>query len=377
MGLGGTEGLNSVAAPDQLTHALKKIESGTLPRAEEKSVLDILEQYECWEPFITYLHAQISQSSNATVENYIRLARVQALFLEEAFGAAESCAALVKKLGISFATFQTDVLPRILEPDDFASEGLFLQSCYEHFADVADKVAAVERICFIYEKKTFNERLLGKFYTLLRQLDPKNHRALRYFRAVYTQSHDWDKALQVLGAMLEAAKFEQEVIRIALEMAAILLYQMDQPKEAIRYIDAYCSNSPLDTSVVHYDAYARLEDHKGCISVLRQCLLGVDELSERAAIHYRIGQLHELLHEPDLARENYLKAIQLNGNLLDAYESLIVLLINQKDWTEVQKQLLLFQNAIKEDALKDQIEVGLERLKLGLRHADNKQPTNS
>ncbi len=109
------------------------------------------------------------------------------------------------------------------------------------------------------------------------QLDPLNIKALRYFKLLFTQNYEWEKVVTMLRNLLTASKHARDVFRVGQELAAVLLYQLDRPQEAIDVVTKYCEGSPLDTSTISYDAYQRLNDWQGCLRILRECVLSVED----------------------------------------------------------------------------------------------------
>ncbi len=84
-------------------------------------------------------------------------ARAQYLNLEDVFATAETCAQAVQLLQLTYREFVETFLPALFIQDDFAAEATVMQAVAERFAKLRDQVLAMERLCLLYEKKTFNE----------------------------------------------------------------------------------------------------------------------------------------------------------------------------------------------------------------------------
>src|SRR5690606_34589055 len=149
------------------------------------------------------------------------------------------------------------------------------------------------------------------------------------------QNNEWDEVVKYLNRLLQCVKHKAEAYRVAQELAAIFLYQLDLPEEAIKVINTYCAESPLDTSTILYDAHHRLADWNGCLKVLRECLLGVDEEPGRAVLHFKIAGISEQLGDYDGALENYMKAASQWPEFLDAYEGVIGLSLDHQKFDTV------------------------------------------
>lgn len=341
----------------------------SVPPESYEDALEQLEAYECWDYWFELVKGHAKATPASFVDDHCRLARVQIRYFEDVDAASNSCKAIVESSGMNFAEFRTSVLDRVVEIEDFAAEGVILRSAWERFSAIEDRVAALERICFIYEKKNHNEHLLNQFYERLLKIHPENAKALRYFRTLHTQLQEWPSVIDILKKLFNSAKHPQERFRYAQEMAAVYLYQLDDAAEAVRVIEEDCKNSTLDTSTIHYEAYLRLGKHDGCLKVLRACLLNMDDDLVRSVIHYRIASLYEQQENYPLAFENYEKALGLNDKFIEAIEGLISSCLKMRNWTAVKEWLAVLATRVGSASLGSQVRAGLARLEEGLKNA--------
>ncbi|MCX6105314.1 MAG: hypothetical protein NTY08_05710 [Proteobacteria bacterium] len=356
---------------DRIRSLVAKADSGGVTEtAERLRILDVLEQHECWGPFFRLLGNTIAESPKHANEYFVRLARVQNKYLEDAFAAAETCANLVAELQVSYLQFSVDMLPQVIDFEDFNAEGTVLSAICDFLPTAADQISCLERLCMLYEKKIHNESRLVATYEKLLQVDPSNVRALRYFKLTFTQSNDWDQVVDTLKKLLVAVRKPQELFRVAQELAAIYLYQLDMPSEAIQTLEIYCSDSPLDTSTILFDAYQRLADWQGCLRVLRQCLLNVEAEGARAILHQKIAVLNAQIGATGEALDNFTKAVKISPPFLDAIEGIVNLAIQRKDWPLVEQWLGHLADAIIDDRLRIQVQQAQGRLRDGLAHAN-------
>jgi tetratricopeptide (TPR) repeat protein len=296
--------------------------------------------------------------------------RVQIHYLEDVEAASLTCRKLVLAKNMAYSEFRRVVCDRIVDAEDFRTEGALLTGVWESFTRREDQIAAIERLCFIFEKKSHNEHLLRTFYDRLRKMQPDNAKALRYFRNLYSQAQDWPEVIEVLKKLLTSAKHRQEVFRYAQELAAVYLYQLNDAREAIRYIEEYCSGSTLDTSTIHYEAYYRLGNLDGCLRVLRSALLIVEDPQTRAIIHYRMASIYLQSGQAKSAYENFQKTLELNDQFLEAIEGLISCSIRVKDWTSVKDWLVVMAQKTRNDHLAGQLRAGIQRLEEGMASAN-------
>lgn len=333
---------------------------------EENQFLDVFEAYECWVPFFKILSQRLKAKSGAVRENFVRLARVQSLYLEDVFAAAETCAQMVKALSIPFSVFLHEILPGIIEKDDFASEAAILQAVSTEFSSTKDKSECLERLCMLFEKKTYNENQLTASYEKLLELDRKNVRALKYFKLVFTQSQDWENVARLLQDLMRAVKHQQERFRVAQELATVLLYQLDLPEEAIRIIDTYCQGSPLDTSNIQYEAYQRLKNYQGCVNILGARLKKESDVANQAILYYKIGEMQAMMDKKKEAIANFERAAILWPDFLEPVERAVHIAAKERDWPKVVHWLGELKARVKLDESSSRIAEALNRITSGL-----------
>ncbi len=347
-----------------------QVDSGVALSADVRNdILQTFEQYECWGPYFRLIKRSLQDPAARHISDYVRLARVQNLYLEDVFAGAETCAHLVAELSVNYQRFSEEILPHVIEFEDFAAEATILSAVCDRFTIVVDRVACLERLCMLFEKKTHNETQLAKTYERLLAIDPRNVKALRYFKMVFTQNSEWEEVVGILKTLIGCVTHRQELYRVAQELAAIFLYQLDMAEEAINILETHCVESPLDTSTILYDAYQRLANWHGCLKVLRQCLLNVDSDAGRAVLHLKIASLHEQLNELDQALDNFGKASKLWPTFLDPIEGMINVALVKKDWPLVSTWLEHLAVKVEDDKLKAQLRQAIRRVQDGLAHA--------
>lgn len=362
------------ATPEQSAARLKalvaRIDAGeSIAREEQDALLSELESYECWAPFRRLIQRTLDDSNQRSVNDYVRLARMQAVRLEDTFGAAQTCVRMIKDLKLDFQTFAQTALPAILEADDFAGEAKILQGVYPVLAAQEDRVGCLEKLCLIYEKKVFDEVLLNKSYEKLLALDPKNLKALRYFKLVFAQSNEWEDVARVLRLMLDNVEHPNDASRIALELATVYLYQIDAPSLAVSFIEEHCPGSDLDTTTVHFEAYNRLGDWEGCIRVLKDSLAKVQTDLMRGIIHFKCAEMEEKLGRMSAAVASYEEAVRAAPKFLEPLERLLEISLAAKNWQTALKYLDVLQGALSDPELAERVREARARLKNGLDHA--------
>ena len=354
---------------DKIRSMVVRADSGDpIDPNERAKLLDIFEDYECWGPFFRLLSSAIAEAPEKSASNFIRLAKIQNKYLEDAFSAAETCANMVAELKLGYLRFIEEFLPQIVEFEDYIAEATILSSISDFLPSIPDQIACTERLCMLYEKKIHNETRLVSTYEKLLKLDPKNVRALRYFKLSYSQNNEWERVVEILKKLLAAVRQPKELFRVAQELAAIYLYQLDMPNDAIQTIESYCSDSPLDTSTILFDAYQRTSDWHGCLQVLRQSLLSTDSENIRAILHHKIGLLLLQVGSTEEATDNFLKAAKFSPKMLDSIEGIINICLQNKDWPGLDHWLGILADQISDERLRVQVQQAQLRLRDGLSH---------
>lgn len=352
----GTTDINTLKAMIDRVQA-----NQTLAGAEYTKFLDACEAYECWDPLFKVLEGRISNKS-AELTDYVRLARIQNLYLDDPVLAAETCAKALTTIGFDFTEFREGVLARVVEAEDWKTEAIILQSCLQQFKKKEDQIECLERLCLIHEKKIHNDQNLDQYYSKLLNLDSKNVKALRYFKLVFTQNEQWEEVSHVLIALVDAASHPQDKFRSAQELAAVYLYQLDKPEEALKTIERYCAESPLDTSTIQYDSYLRLGDVGGCLTVLHNYLNNVNDDSAKAILLYKIASHEHQGRDFKSAREHSLLAKDLRKHFYEPFEQLIDIDVQTKNWGQLQSDLEMLTKHVASSELRDRITEAQKRL---------------
>ncbi len=333
----------------------------SLSPTQTKEILHTFEAYECWDPLLVMLDAAISKNPK-NLDYYIQLARVHGKDLDDYKKSADICRLMIENCKIDLKQFKQLVLPYVISENNYSKEALLLTSIGSFFAAKHDKIQALERLCHLYEKKSPNQDQLAKAFEKLIELDPENLKALKYFKLIYMQENDWPEVVSILERLIKVVP-KQEVYRVSQELSAVNLYQLDNPKMALKILDEYCKNSPLDTSTIAYDAYYRLSDWHGCIGVLRSQLAKIEDKPARSVLHYKIGSIFELISDNDSAEDNYKIAHEIQPAFLEPIEALICIYTDKKEWKNIYLWLSRMESEVKASNLKLKISEVLGRLK--------------
>lgn len=341
---------------------------------EQLQMLDLLEMYECWEVFLELISKiiAVNVSDIKYLEFYVRLAKVQSLYLDDIFSATETCIKAIEKFNLNYSDYRSLMLLKIIDKDDYTKEVSLLRAIENVFKNIHDKISVLERICFIFEKKLYDEEDLQHYYEKLISVDPYNKRALRYFKLIYINNNDWHAVANILTRMLQFEKNMNFVFTIAQELAYVYLYELDQPRECIKILDTYCEDSPLDIITLYYDAYYKLSDWEGCLSILRKALIKFDcNATMRAKIHFKMGEIKALQQNYEEALAEYKKVLSLDSNIFNVYENIINIYVYLKKWDDIISMLDEIKFKVDSVNLKAEIEHLKVRLLSGINNNVN------
>ena len=349
------------------------ITRGVLPDPDtQQEWLNLLSRWECWEPCLSLLALRAQKNGNNSPEDDILNARILNISLQRAHDAVAACCRMIKARGLTFEEVRIRVLPGVLLPGEARQEAMFCEKMADAFSELKDQVACLEHIAFLYDKKLHNEQALPGIYQQLLQLDPGNIRALKFFKSLHSQTHNWEEAARYLNILLKAVQWPEEKYRVAQELALVSLYQLQKPQEALYLLNQYCHGSPLDTSTVKYDALSSLKDWNGCLAVLQDCLQMLGNDSEKTAIYLRMGRLlaHHLRREQE-AILSYQEASKYQPGILEPLEEELYIYMRRKDWKSLDGVLGRLRKKICNEELRAKITQMRNLLAYGLQNTTN------
>ncbi len=350
--------MNTVSTED-IGVIVSKIDAGeSLSELQIEFALEQLEQKECWSPLVTLLTRQLSSQN---IVYYVKLCKVYNRYLGDIEKTVEICNKAVSNLKLNYRQFQKFLATFLLE-EDFKSEAMILKGVYTSFNTLRDSELALERLCLLYDKKLSNPDGVQEVCNLLLQINPLNLKALKFFKVLYVQLGYWDKVCDVLKNMIRASSSKQNIYRFAQELAGLYLYQLDKPKDAVKIIEEYCYNSPLDTSIMLFDAYKMIEDWSNCLKVLDGVLQAASTNVEQAIVHYRIAKVYESVGQAQNAEKEYQRAFKLDESFLDPLEGIINLKILTRDWVGLKIALMHLSECVKKDENRRNIMSVIDRL---------------
>ena len=355
--------IDTEQSAEELIVWLQKIENpATLNHDEVKKCMIILKSYECWTPYFELLNNLIARKDDHQFEYYLAYIQTKNIFMEDVSSSIEMSGKMIRDLELNFKLFSNDVLPQIIKPEDHLTRASFLSKLKNEFKTKEDKINCLEMLAMLYDKKLFFEEELLEVYKELRDFDPKNTKALNFFKTNYIQSNDWEQVAKILQDLLTYVN-DKEKYRIAQELAGVYVYHLNKSSEAVEILELYRSQNPLDSSEILYDAYDYLGNIEGCLSVLDNYDKMISDEYTKAIIYYRKGQLQFRKGWIKNAKANFIQSSKYNSDFLEPLEELIHISVQYQEWSELQNHLINLSGKLKQNKLKQKIADLLFRVK--------------
>ena len=328
-----------------------------------KTSMQWLESYECWEYLLRVLDQRIQNEKIRSESDYLWMAKVFWHYLDDRDKGVNVLRRMVEDLSPDFFQFHKLVSSQLLLSNDFTDEIICLEQCEPAFKEKVDHIRCLERMCLLYEKKSYDEGKLDATFKKILSQDPANLKALRYFKSVYSQMQEWPQVVNILMQLFDSSPIVNDKFRIAQEMATVYLYHLDDAKSAIETLDKLCIGSPLDTTTIRYQANYRLKNWKGCLDILNKYLSSSVSKEKKPVISFKIGELKERMELVDEAIASYLQCLVFDPGFIDATENLIEIYIEKKDWDGIEHTLDRLSNCLADPSEQQRVNEALHRVK--------------
>jgi hypothetical protein len=356
-----------------LLEAVSRVADGErLSPIDESVLIAELEAHECWQALFRYLDQQIAKSSNGLEDLYLQSIRIRLRYFGDLIKAQALLSDLIRRCGVGFKHLREKVFSdEVIQAAGPECEAALLEAAAAAFEDKEEKIAALERLAAVFEKRLFNEQKLLRVFERLTQLDPDNLRALRYFKMLFSQSNEWQQVARILRRMIDVVSGKHERFRLAHDLACALVYHLNQPRDALAILERYCRESPLDVSQVEFDAAYKIGDLQRCIGVLAHAQNIVRDESGRAVIQLRMAELHRRAGDMKAMERCLEESINSWPVFLDPFEPLIQLHLAAGRWDKVVQALTAMAARVQDKELVAQIKETVRRLETGLRDGGN------
>jgi len=328
-----------------------------------KTSMQWLESYECWEYLLRVLDQRIQNENIRSESDYLWMAKVFWHYLDDRDKGVNVLRRMVEDLSPEFSHFHKLVSSHLLTSNEFKDEILCLEQCEPAFKEKADHIRCLERLCLLYEKKSYDEEKLDAAFKKILSQDPGNLKALRHFKSVYAQVQEWQQVISILKQLFEFSPIVNDKFRIAQEMATVYLYHLDNPQLAIDTLDKLCIGSPLDTTTIRYQANYRLKNWKGCLDILNKYLSSSVNEEKKPVISFKIGELKERMGLLDEAIASYHQCLEFDPGFIDATENLVEIYIEKRDWDGIELTLDRLSKCLADPGEQFRVNEALNRVK--------------
>ena len=356
-----------------MLEAVSRISAGErFSPEDEAAVIAELEAHECWQPLLRYIDQQIAKSGPALEDYYLQSLRIRLRYFGDLVKSQALVADLIRRCGMNFKHLRERVLSdEVIHEAGPECEAALVEAAAAAFDKPAEKIAALERLAAIFEKRLFNEQKLSQVFERLTNLDPDNLRALRYFKMLFSQNNEWQQVARVLRRMIDIVPGKHESFRLAHDLAYALVYHLNQPRDGLAILDRYCRESPLDVSQIAFDAAYRIGDLQRCLDVLNQAQSAVRDESGRAVIQLRMAELHRRAGDLKSMERCLEESINSWPVFLDPFEPLIQLHLAAGRWDKVVRALTTLAARVQDKELVSQIRETIRRVETGLRESQS------
>ncbi len=329
--------------------------------------LVVLEDHECWQPFFRLLRKQIDKTP--AIELYVWQFRIEVDRLENLPGAVITAQSIIERFRLGFSEFKLRVICSLASPVDFGVEGKILEGVVDVFMQKDDRVACLERLVHIFEKKKFDADRLMHWYQELLRFDSENVKALKFFKFAFLQNREFLRAAEMLERLVRIVNHAVDRSRIAFELASLYLYQLKQPEKAISILELVADTSRLDGSTLLFEAHYNLAHWPQCIAILDQCTVRADNNHDRAVLMFKKGEVFEIIGDDVQAEGCYQNALGYQADFLEPIENLIDLSLRRDNWTDAVRWLSVLKDVIQSPQTKQDLGILLNRIQSGLTNA--------
>ena len=319
----------SASAAQQMVAAIQR--GDNLSSKQQQEAIRLLTDFECWMPLFRLLDDIIENDPDNALDTFLHKIKIEIDYRDDHKRVAQLAREVVKRFGIDFTYFRLKILATM--EGSWQLEADVLKMVCMEFKVEADRVKCLERLCALYEKKIPDDQLQQKYYNDLIKIDPKNIRALKHFKMMYSQNFEWELVTDALCKIMRWGNIS-DTYRAAQELAAVHLYSKNDPRGALRIMKKHCSDSPLDKSTILYEIYARLGDHSECVALLKKKLALARQPSAQARLHIRIAALEEKRDRIKAALREYKLAFEKDSSQVEAVQRIISICLWRDDWQE-------------------------------------------
>ena len=313
-------GLSDVEKKTKIRHYIESVEKdGPIPQSDLDLILQLLADFECWEYF-SDLAIKIAEESENDLkfDYYLLAAKAWGLFAHDLERCADVMLMALDDLELKYDEFFYGLYLPALEPENYENEATILSKIVDHDLDKIFIEQILERLAMIYDKKLHLDKKHDEIQERLLQLNPSNHKSLKYFKIKNQQNHDWDTVGEILNKLIETSEHSVERARFGLELAVLSLYFLNSPERAIRVLDEHVGES-FDSDKIRLVSLKDLGQYERALELLDAMIKKSDD-DDKATVFFHYGKLLNILEQFPEAQDKFKESFNLRQNVTTLLE---------------------------------------------------------
>jgi tetratricopeptide (TPR) repeat protein len=261
--------------------------------AQSLDEIHLLFDYECYhiaQPSLEKLY-ESEMNQEKKIEQGLLLSRLFYQDSESLDQFVTFCQNFVKENNLSFDFIKEHLLQKLIGPHCWLEKKTFIESLIPFVMIPEEKIALLEYLGFILEKKLFQEEEVTKVYGRILSIDPKHTKSLRFFKNLFFYQGQHKKALEQLDKLVKYSHHHREIQRYAHEQANLLFYHFKRPQDALIVLETYCGNNKIEIRKITTDLYLSLNKRQQLVPFLMEILYKLESFSERKIYFQKLVNL--------------------------------------------------------------------------------------
>lgn len=292
----------------ELQQVLNSLESNlAVEESKREDVLKVLADFECWDVYLALLRSFMKKASEDRRRDYTqRMVRVYFNFQEDAQKTSKLLAEVASQTKMPFNLFWRYNISEVMVHKDYKLEAEIIENITENLRgkrkDFLEK--ALERLLLLYEEKLYQEQKALRVYERLFEVNPKNQKALKFFKNFYIQKNQWTDVERCLKSLVSSCgAVEKHHYRI--ELATVYLHYLDETQKALDVLDAVDVSAGFEACKVKFSLLFLIGEFQKALEALRPLKALAESRRMKATIYYHVALTYQNLGSVDKALDNY------------------------------------------------------------------------
>lgn len=284
-------------------------------RSDEESreeALAILAAYECWEPYLALVESFIKEATDYELrrEYTQRIARVYLNDVEDYRRAADFLAHAAVSLKMPFNLFWRYCISEIRLYKDYRVEAEIIETIIIRHRDHNFLEKAYERLILLYEEKLYEEDNIPLAYEKLLVVNSKNQKALKFYKNLHMQRHEWGEIEKYLLALVASCTEPREEHHYRVELATVYLHYLDETQKALEILDAVDVHAGFEACKVKFSLLFLIGEFKKALGALQPLKTLAETPQLKACVYYHLAVTYQNLGASDKALESFQQSLR-------------------------------------------------------------------